>query len=181
VVTFYENSRSVCARGQGVTAKTADLSSADDRRQIEHIAEVGVFLLPFSVGLDFSLAQLGRLGRNLVVGGSVQRLNWLHLAGLLQNSAASDPSLLSVHPTRRFQVSFRGASFRCVTREHSRSSPSQVAIQIAADGCISASPPPGFLPVVGELCRGRFGPSKLSMLTKRMFFRATLPEPHSTV
>ena len=45
---------------------------SDDQHQIEYIAEAGVFLLLFSIGLEFSLDELWRLGRNLVIGGSVQ-------------------------------------------------------------------------------------------------------------
>ena len=46
----------------------------DDQHEIEYIAEAGVFLLLFSIGLEFSLEELGRLGRKLVIGGSVQML-----------------------------------------------------------------------------------------------------------
>ncbi len=47
---------------------------SDDQHEIEYIAEAGVFLLLFSIGLEFSLDELGRLGRNLIIGGSVQML-----------------------------------------------------------------------------------------------------------
>ena len=47
---------------------------SDEHHEIEHIAEAGVFLLLFSIGLEFSLEELWRLGRNLVVGGSIQML-----------------------------------------------------------------------------------------------------------
>lgn len=47
---------------------------SDERHEIEYIAEAGVFLLLFSIGLEFSLDELWRLGRNLVIGGSVQML-----------------------------------------------------------------------------------------------------------
>jgi CPA2 family monovalent cation:H+ antiporter-2 len=40
--------------------------------EIEHLAELGVFLLLFAIGLEFSLEELLRLGRHLVLGGSVQ-------------------------------------------------------------------------------------------------------------
>jgi len=46
----------------------------DDQHEIETIAEAGVFLLLFSIGLEFSLAELWRLGRHLLIGGSVQML-----------------------------------------------------------------------------------------------------------
>ncbi|REJ66336.1 MAG: sodium:proton exchanger [Planctomycetota bacterium] len=44
----------------------------DQGHQVEHIAEAGVFLLLFSIGLEFSLAELRRLAPFLVIGGSVQ-------------------------------------------------------------------------------------------------------------
>jgi CPA2 family monovalent cation:H+ antiporter-2 len=47
---------------------------SDEHHEIEYIAEGGVFLLLFSIGLEFSLDELGRLGRNLVISGSVQML-----------------------------------------------------------------------------------------------------------
>ena len=43
-----------------------------DNHDIEVISEAGVFLLLFSIGLEFSLDDLLRLGKQLVVGGSVQ-------------------------------------------------------------------------------------------------------------
>ncbi len=39
---------------------------------VEHLAEVGVFLLLFSIGLEFSLDELARLGRWMVIGGLLQ-------------------------------------------------------------------------------------------------------------
>ena len=47
---------------------------SDEDQMIHYIAEAGVFLLLFSIGLEFSLDELGRLGRNLAIGGSIQML-----------------------------------------------------------------------------------------------------------
>jgi CPA2 family monovalent cation:H+ antiporter-2 len=47
---------------------------ADDHHEIEHIAEGGVLLLLFTVGLEFSLDELVRLRRLLLVGGGIQML-----------------------------------------------------------------------------------------------------------
>ena len=47
---------------------------ADKEYEIEALAEVGVFLLLFSIGLEFSLTELWRLRRHLLIGGSVQML-----------------------------------------------------------------------------------------------------------
>jgi CPA2 family monovalent cation:H+ antiporter-2 len=50
---------------------------------IEQIAEIGVVLLLFTIGLEFSLADLRRLGRTLVVGGGLQvALTTAAVAGL---------------------------------------------------------------------------------------------------
>lgn len=46
----------------------------DEKHEIAHLAEAGVFLLLFSIGLEFSLGELWRLGRNLLIGGGVQML-----------------------------------------------------------------------------------------------------------
>jgi CPA2 family monovalent cation:H+ antiporter-2 len=42
--------------------------------EVDYLAEVGVFLLLFSIGLEFTLDELIRLGRHLLVGGGVQML-----------------------------------------------------------------------------------------------------------
>ncbi len=47
---------------------------SDDNHEIKYLAEAGVFLLLFAIGLEFSPHELGRLGRYLLVGGSVQML-----------------------------------------------------------------------------------------------------------
>lgn len=44
----------------------------NEENQLEHFAEVGVFLLLFSIGLEFLLNDLKRLGLNLIIGGTVQ-------------------------------------------------------------------------------------------------------------
>lgn len=46
----------------------------DEEHEIAHLAEAGVFLLLFSIGLEFSLGELWRLGRHLLIGGGVQML-----------------------------------------------------------------------------------------------------------
>ncbi|HEX9186633.1 MAG TPA: cation:proton antiporter, partial [Vicinamibacteria bacterium] len=43
-----------------------------DAHEIEQLAEVGVVLLLFTIGLEFSLIELRRLGGVLVVGGGLQ-------------------------------------------------------------------------------------------------------------
>lgn len=45
-----------------------------DTHEIEYLAEAGVFLLLFSIGLEFSLEELARMGRQLVIGGASQML-----------------------------------------------------------------------------------------------------------
>jgi CPA2 family monovalent cation:H+ antiporter-2 len=45
-----------------------------EQHEIGSLAEAGVFLLLFSIGLEFSLEELVRLGRHLLIGGSAQML-----------------------------------------------------------------------------------------------------------
>ncbi|NJR13863.1 MAG: hypothetical protein HC779_06375, partial [Phyllobacteriaceae bacterium] len=42
------------------------------RRAVAELAEVGVVLLLFSIGLEFSLASLRRIARMVIVGGALQ-------------------------------------------------------------------------------------------------------------
>ncbi|QEG00715.1 Inner membrane protein YbaL [Stieleria maiorica] len=53
--------------GQGVLGWVLDES-----HQLEHFTEAGVFLLLFSIGLEFSLDDLKRLGAKLFIGGATQ-------------------------------------------------------------------------------------------------------------
>ena len=46
----------------------------EEHEEIEKLAEAGVFLLLFSIGLEFSLEDIARLGRHFLVGGAVQML-----------------------------------------------------------------------------------------------------------
>lgn len=66
----------------------------DEGHQLESFAEAGVFLLLFSIGLEFSLDDLRQMGRELLIGGSVQMLLVavpvgfaLHAAGLSPQAA----------------------------------------------------------------------------------------------
>jgi CPA2 family monovalent cation:H+ antiporter-2 len=47
---------------------------ANDTHQLEHFAEAGVFLLLFSIGIEFSIDDLRRLGKSFLIGGFVQML-----------------------------------------------------------------------------------------------------------
>jgi CPA2 family monovalent cation:H+ antiporter-2 len=80
----------------------------DEHHQLEHFAEAGVFLLLFSIGLEFSIDDLKRLGRNLVIGGATQMtlvafpvaafLSWLGMgwqsAALLASAIAFSSTVL---------------------------------------------------------------------------------------
>jgi CPA2 family monovalent cation:H+ antiporter-2 len=55
--------------GQGVLGWIVD-----ENHQIGHFAEAGVFLLLFSIGIEFSLDDIRRLGREMLIGGSIQML-----------------------------------------------------------------------------------------------------------
>lgn len=56
----------------GVVLGPHGLSLIGDIHQVELLAEVGVILLLFTLGLEFSLAALGQLRRNILVGGGLQ-------------------------------------------------------------------------------------------------------------
>lgn len=59
----------------GVLIGTGVFGWVEDRdHEIAHFAEVGVFLLLFSIGLEFSLDDLKQLGSKFLVGGSIQML-----------------------------------------------------------------------------------------------------------
>jgi CPA2 family monovalent cation:H+ antiporter-2 len=47
---------------------------ANDAHQLENFAEAGVFLLLFSIGIEFSIDDLRRLGKSFLIGGFVQML-----------------------------------------------------------------------------------------------------------
>ncbi len=44
----------------------------DESHQLEAFTEIGVFLLLFTIGLEFSIDDVRQLGRNLIIGGAVQ-------------------------------------------------------------------------------------------------------------
>jgi CPA2 family monovalent cation:H+ antiporter-2 len=46
----------------------------DQRHEIEYFAEAGALLLLFSIGLEFSLEELTKLGRHILLGGSTQMI-----------------------------------------------------------------------------------------------------------
>src|SRR3990170_4421440 len=56
----------------GTVAGPAGLGIVQTEGDVETLAEIGVVLLLFTVGLDFSLAELQRIWRTVVVGGSLQ-------------------------------------------------------------------------------------------------------------
>lgn len=59
----------------GVVISRAAFNWVDHKsHEIEHIAEAGVFLLLFTIGLEFSLNELNKLARYLLIGGGVQML-----------------------------------------------------------------------------------------------------------
>jgi monovalent cation:H+ antiporter-2, CPA2 family len=46
----------------------------NEEKEIEHLAELGVFFLLFSIGLELSMEELRRMGRFLITGGPIQML-----------------------------------------------------------------------------------------------------------
>ncbi len=58
----------------GVLVGPGALGLVDDGDFVRQAAEVGVILLLFTIGVEFSLAKLARIGRAIFVGGGVQTL-----------------------------------------------------------------------------------------------------------
>ncbi|MCI0572038.1 MAG: cation:proton antiporter, partial [Myxococcaceae bacterium] len=56
----------------GALVGPSGLGLVEDSEHIESLAEVGVVLLLFSIGLEFSVARLKRLWRPLTLGGGLQ-------------------------------------------------------------------------------------------------------------
>ena len=58
----------------GVIAGPNALSLVTNQHDVEILAEIGVVLLLFTIGIEFSLKELGKLKRIVLIGGSVQVL-----------------------------------------------------------------------------------------------------------
>src|SRR5689334_6608996 len=58
----------------GVLLGPNALGLVSDVHQVESLAEVGVILLLFTIGIEFSLSRLREMGRQVVVGGGAQVL-----------------------------------------------------------------------------------------------------------
>src|SRR5437763_4105298 len=56
----------------GVLLGPNALGLISDAHQVESLAEVGVILLLFTIGIEFSLSRLREMGRQVVVGGGAQ-------------------------------------------------------------------------------------------------------------
>jgi Kef-type K+ transport system membrane component KefB len=56
----------------GAALGPAGFGWVSDAQEIGHVAEIGVVLLLFTVGLEFPLGELRRLGKILMVGGGIQ-------------------------------------------------------------------------------------------------------------
>ncbi len=68
----------------GVIVGPGALGLVDDGDFVRQAAEVGVILLLFTIGVEFSLEKLARIGRAIFVGGGIQTLGTIALvAGLL--------------------------------------------------------------------------------------------------
>ncbi len=68
------------------------LGAVRDVQQVERLAEIGVALLLFTIGLEFSLDELRRLGRILSIGGGLQvGLTTAAVAGLAVLAGTSAP------------------------------------------------------------------------------------------
>src|SRR5207302_1171988 len=67
----------------GVLLGPNALGLVSDVHQVESLAEVGVILLLFTIGIEFSLTRLREMGRQVIIGGGAQVLLTVGLAGAL--------------------------------------------------------------------------------------------------
>src|SRR5690349_20563519 len=56
----------------GVLLGPHGLALVQEVEQVEQLAEIGVVLLLFTIGLEFSMAELAKMRRAVLLGGSVQ-------------------------------------------------------------------------------------------------------------
>ena len=67
----------------GVVLGPNALGLVSDVHQVESLAEVGVILLLFTIGIEFSLSRLREMGRQVVIGGGAQVLLTVALSAAL--------------------------------------------------------------------------------------------------
>jgi len=67
----------------GVLLGPNALGLVSDVHQVESLAEVGVILLLFTIGIEFSLSRLREMGRQVIIGGGAQVLLTVGLAAAL--------------------------------------------------------------------------------------------------
>src|SRR5256884_737884 len=74
----------------GVLLGPNALGLVSDVHQVESLAEVGVILLLFTIGIEFSLSRLREMGRQVVAGGGSQVAVTVVLASLLAVALRAD-------------------------------------------------------------------------------------------
>ncbi len=74
----------------GVLLGPNALGLVSDAHHVESLAEVGVILLLFTIGIEFSLSRLREMGRQVVVGGGSQVALTVVLASLLAVALRAD-------------------------------------------------------------------------------------------
>jgi CPA2 family monovalent cation:H+ antiporter-2 len=67
----------------GIVAGPSGLGLINDTHQIEQLAEVGVILLLFTIGIEFSLSELMRIRQLVFLGGGLQLLLTILIVALL--------------------------------------------------------------------------------------------------
>lgn len=96
VLSFFQRLRLPAAAGfivSGILIGPAGLGLIRGPGELETVAELGVTLLLFTVGLEFSLADLRRLGRAALVGGGLQAVGTTAVVAALLLA-------LGLHPAR---------------------------------------------------------------------------------
>ena len=82
-----------------------------DTHAIEVLAEMGVVLLLFSIGLEFSLARLRVIAKQLAVGGSIRYISLTGVGRVSEHDASAAVSAaIDAVATRRFMAGSAAAA-----------------------------------------------------------------------
>jgi CPA2 family monovalent cation:H+ antiporter-2 len=76
----------------GILVGPGALGLVSDRKLVQSMAEIGVVLLLFTVGLEFSLSDIRRLGRAALVGGALQSLLTVAAVAAVLLAAGAHPA-----------------------------------------------------------------------------------------
>ncbi|HEY9841636.1 MAG: cation:proton antiporter [Candidatus Sericytochromatia bacterium] len=75
----------------GILAGPYGLKLVADVKTVEQLAEIGVVLLLFTIGIEFSLSQLAQLRRSMLLGGTFQVIGTVFAGTMLALSSGLEP------------------------------------------------------------------------------------------